>query len=189
MIIPLIALFIYTYGPFSLCVIHKEGLCPSSGGIDWLMMMMTYILTSRFYSILRSYLQSGRVVPEVIFWRKRIVCDYEILCVTKGTEEILCTLEWFLVSERRHSLLLHINYLAFLVDHLRCISLPLGRSGRYSNPMQTHARKHSRIILASTRKHIREFAKISKLFPSVFSALKRERISTKKHRPNRKVTV
>jgi hypothetical protein len=27
------------YGPFSLCVIHKEGLCPSSGGINSLMMM------------------------------------------------------------------------------------------------------------------------------------------------------
>jgi hypothetical protein len=28
------------YGPFSLCVIHKEGLWPSSVGIDRLMMMM-----------------------------------------------------------------------------------------------------------------------------------------------------
>jgi hypothetical protein len=28
------------YGPFSLCVIHKEGLCPSSGDINRLMMMM-----------------------------------------------------------------------------------------------------------------------------------------------------
>jgi hypothetical protein len=27
------------YGPFSLCVIHKEGLCPSSGDINRLMMM------------------------------------------------------------------------------------------------------------------------------------------------------
>jgi hypothetical protein len=27
------------YGPFSLCVIHKEGLCPSSGGINMLIMM------------------------------------------------------------------------------------------------------------------------------------------------------
>jgi hypothetical protein len=29
------------YGPFSLCVIHKEGLCPSSGDINRLIMMMT----------------------------------------------------------------------------------------------------------------------------------------------------
>jgi hypothetical protein len=28
------------YGPFSLCVIHKEGLCPSNGDLNWLMMMM-----------------------------------------------------------------------------------------------------------------------------------------------------
>jgi hypothetical protein len=28
------------YGPFSLCVIHKEGLCPSSRDINRLMMMM-----------------------------------------------------------------------------------------------------------------------------------------------------
>jgi hypothetical protein len=33
------------YGPFSLCVIHKEGLCPSSGGINRLM-MMTYTCES-----------------------------------------------------------------------------------------------------------------------------------------------
>jgi hypothetical protein len=32
------------YGPFSLCVIHKEGLCPSSGDINRLMMMMIYYL-------------------------------------------------------------------------------------------------------------------------------------------------
>jgi hypothetical protein len=28
------------YGPFSLCVIHKEGLFPSSGDINRLMMMI-----------------------------------------------------------------------------------------------------------------------------------------------------
>jgi hypothetical protein len=31
------------YGPFSLWVIHKEGLCPSSGDINRLMMMMMMI--------------------------------------------------------------------------------------------------------------------------------------------------
>jgi hypothetical protein len=35
------------YGPLSLCVIHKKGLCPSSGGINKLMMMMMMI---RIYS-------------------------------------------------------------------------------------------------------------------------------------------
>jgi hypothetical protein len=28
------------YGPFSLCVIHKEGLCPCSGDINKLMMII-----------------------------------------------------------------------------------------------------------------------------------------------------
>jgi hypothetical protein len=32
------------YGPFSLWLIHKEGLCPSSGDINRLMMMMMMIL-------------------------------------------------------------------------------------------------------------------------------------------------
>jgi hypothetical protein len=34
-----------SYDSFSLCDIHKEDLCPSSGGVNWLMtmsMMMTY---------------------------------------------------------------------------------------------------------------------------------------------------
>jgi hypothetical protein len=30
------------YGLFSLCVIHKEGLCPSSGDINRLMIMKSY---------------------------------------------------------------------------------------------------------------------------------------------------
>jgi hypothetical protein len=29
------------YGPFSLCLIHKEGLCPSSGDINRVMMNTT----------------------------------------------------------------------------------------------------------------------------------------------------
>jgi hypothetical protein len=31
------------YGPFFLCVIHKEDLCPSNGGINRLMMMMNWV--------------------------------------------------------------------------------------------------------------------------------------------------
>jgi hypothetical protein len=34
------------YGPFSLCVIHKEGLCPSSANIDRLTMMIYYLFVS-----------------------------------------------------------------------------------------------------------------------------------------------
>jgi hypothetical protein len=29
------------YGPFSLCVIHKEGLCPSNWVINWLMVTLS----------------------------------------------------------------------------------------------------------------------------------------------------
>jgi hypothetical protein len=36
------------YGTFSLCVIHKEGLCPSNGGINRLMMMMIFCLYVAF---------------------------------------------------------------------------------------------------------------------------------------------
>jgi hypothetical protein len=32
--------YVLAYGPFSLWVMHKEGLCPSSGDINRLMMMM-----------------------------------------------------------------------------------------------------------------------------------------------------
>jgi hypothetical protein len=31
------------YGPFSLCVIHKKGMCPSSGDINTLMTMISYL--------------------------------------------------------------------------------------------------------------------------------------------------
>jgi hypothetical protein len=34
------------YGPFSLFVIHKEGLCPRRGGINRLMMMKTISVTA-----------------------------------------------------------------------------------------------------------------------------------------------
>jgi hypothetical protein len=38
------------YGPFSLCVIHKEGLCPSSRDINRMMMMNNYKLGSRIHA-------------------------------------------------------------------------------------------------------------------------------------------
>jgi hypothetical protein len=38
------------YGQFSLCVIYKEGLCPGSGGINRLMMMMmNRVLIGEFF--------------------------------------------------------------------------------------------------------------------------------------------
>jgi hypothetical protein len=35
------------YGPFSLCVIHKEVLCPSNGDINGLMMMIIKLTNNR----------------------------------------------------------------------------------------------------------------------------------------------
>jgi hypothetical protein len=47
------------YGPFSLCVINREGQCPSSGDINGLMMMtrakpvrVTSLIISRVYSVI-----------------------------------------------------------------------------------------------------------------------------------------
>jgi hypothetical protein len=34
------------YDPFSLCVNHKESLCPSSGDINWLMMIIVNLIMS-----------------------------------------------------------------------------------------------------------------------------------------------
>jgi exo-beta-1,3-glucanase (GH17 family) len=49
------------YSPFSLCVIHNEGLCPSSGDINKLMMMMSYtiIIHTYTYMLLTVYPRSG----------------------------------------------------------------------------------------------------------------------------------
>jgi hypothetical protein len=43
------ALRVVGYGPFSLCVIHKEGLCPSSVDINTLMMMTYRIICFWLY--------------------------------------------------------------------------------------------------------------------------------------------
>jgi hypothetical protein len=50
---------VVSYGPFYLCVIHKEGLWPSSGGINRLMLMVTYpLLVLRIESIIINQLMS-----------------------------------------------------------------------------------------------------------------------------------
>jgi hypothetical protein len=41
------------YGPFS-CVIHKLALCPSSGDINRLMMMVTYILKQNTFLLIQT---------------------------------------------------------------------------------------------------------------------------------------
>jgi hypothetical protein len=67
------------YGSFSLCVIYKEGLYPSSGGINRLMMM---IMMTRyiFYSVIR--VRRGN--PEYIHSLLKIIeklQTWEALCV------------------------------------------------------------------------------------------------------------
>jgi cellulose synthase/poly-beta-1,6-N-acetylglucosamine synthase-like glycosyltransferase len=37
------------YGPISLCVVHREGLCPSSGGINRLMMLICEVSRSNIW--------------------------------------------------------------------------------------------------------------------------------------------
>jgi hypothetical protein len=55
------------YGPFSFCVIHKEGLCSNSGYINRLMMMMIY---------------RSRFIPEGVAETSHIYLRYaHILCM------------------------------------------------------------------------------------------------------------
>jgi hypothetical protein len=44
------------YGPFSLWVIHKEGLCPSSGDINRLMMMMMRATAPKRSTVNQTYI-------------------------------------------------------------------------------------------------------------------------------------
>jgi hypothetical protein len=58
------------YGPFSLCVIHKEGLCPSSGDINRLMMEAEAIVCLLERANLRNYrsdLKNSFIVRQSIY--------------------------------------------------------------------------------------------------------------------------
>jgi hypothetical protein len=50
------------YDPFSLCVIHEEGLCPSTGDINSLMMMMNYLNWIKQFHFIHTY--HSRLIPE-----------------------------------------------------------------------------------------------------------------------------
>jgi hypothetical protein len=52
------------YGPFSLWVIHKEGLCPSSGDINRLMMMMMIMM---MISITEFTYKQHNITPKSLF--------------------------------------------------------------------------------------------------------------------------
>jgi hypothetical protein len=49
------------YSPFSLCVIHKEGLCPSSGDINRLMMTCPNIHTYHSHFIPEGVAEASRI--------------------------------------------------------------------------------------------------------------------------------
>jgi hypothetical protein len=55
------------YGPFSLWVIHKEGLCPSSGDINRLMMIMSVI----FYLSVPNVLGTVNSTSDYTLWTLR----------------------------------------------------------------------------------------------------------------------
>jgi hypothetical protein len=52
------------YGSFSLCVIHKEGLCSSSGDINRLMMKV-YIGTEKFVIVSGKFVSDAALMEKV----------------------------------------------------------------------------------------------------------------------------
>jgi hypothetical protein len=62
------------YGPFSLYLIHKEGLCPSCGDINKLMMMMmTFNVISIIISLLIMMMMTFNVIIIIISLLIRIL--------------------------------------------------------------------------------------------------------------------
>jgi hypothetical protein len=52
------------FGPFSLCIIRKEGLCPSSGNINRLMHTYIHTYHSRLITCFQSYIQFSCFLTE-----------------------------------------------------------------------------------------------------------------------------
>jgi hypothetical protein len=53
------------YGPFSLCVIHKEGLCPSSEDIYKLMMMVYACIFHQITKLFPAFIVFGILKPKL----------------------------------------------------------------------------------------------------------------------------
>jgi hypothetical protein len=66
----------YGYGPFCLCVIHKEGLCPSSRDINKLMMMMLFVRGIRLFDKLHCNHIFSRNYDDSSSQKIRICKDY-----------------------------------------------------------------------------------------------------------------
>jgi hypothetical protein len=58
------------YGPLSLCVTHKEGLCPSSGGINRLMMIRDLDTSVYHYTIICTEFDPVQVITKIRWLRK-----------------------------------------------------------------------------------------------------------------------
>jgi hypothetical protein len=54
------------YDPFSLCMIYKEGMCPSSGDIDRLMMMMMMMIDGKPIAVWSQSISSASTVITLI---------------------------------------------------------------------------------------------------------------------------
>jgi hypothetical protein len=65
---------VVSYGPFSLYVIHKEGLCPSSGDINRLMMMMTILIIIYPFSYIYPF---GITLTNNILLRNLLLCKHK----------------------------------------------------------------------------------------------------------------
>jgi hypothetical protein len=74
------------YGPFSFRVTHKEGLCPSSGDINGLMMMMTLLININNF-LYGSTLKSRQIIG--CFISLRLV----------GFELLYETVDLFMISD------------------------------------------------------------------------------------------
>jgi hypothetical protein len=70
------------YGPFSLCVIQKEGLCPSSGDINRMMMMIDI----KVFKILHFIISSQIFLRDAYIFQKLL--SYEEYCIVKGGKPI-----------------------------------------------------------------------------------------------------
>jgi hypothetical protein len=76
------------YGPFSLCVIHKEGLCPSSEDINRLMMMMNLPLTIYSFINLKLHKTFG------YFLRSKHTQGCLCVCLVTAGRFILCSVDY-----------------------------------------------------------------------------------------------
>jgi hypothetical protein len=99
------------YDPFSLCVIHKEGLCPSSGDINRLMMII--LISYKLCSDLSRYTVVWRTTSKlsnIILWsadeKIQLIFYDELLTNITLCIEILFVRDFLLINEKDISMCL-----------------------------------------------------------------------------------